>query len=107
MNIDITGQHMDVTEALKTYIHEKLARLERHFDHMGGAHVVMTVQKERHLIEAKIPIAGEILFANAEATDMYAAIDVLTDKLDRQVKRHKEKLADHHNNEGRKSRLYQ
>jgi putative sigma-54 modulation protein len=99
MQISITGQHIDITQALRTYIESKFARLERHFDNMTNIHVVLNVEKERQMAEATIHVSRGKLFANAEHSDMYAAIDGLVDKLDRQLKKHKEKLTDHHRGE--------
>jgi len=95
MQIDITGHHVDLTPALRTYVHNKFERLERHFEHVTGLHVVLTVEKLQHKADATIEVNGATLFANAIEQDMYAAIDCLTDKLDRQVKKHKEKLTNH------------
>lgn len=96
MQLDITGQHLEITDSLRNYVTEKMEKIERHFDHVGNAHVVLTVEKTRQMVEAKVNVTGGEIFANAEDTDMYAAIDALIEKLDRQVKKHKEKLTDHH-----------
>jgi putative sigma-54 modulation protein len=96
MQIDITGHHVDVTTALRSYVQNKFERLERHFDHVTGVHVVLTVAKLEHRAEATMNVSRGKLFADAVQQDMYAAIDVLVDKLDRQVKKHKEKLSGHH-----------
>jgi putative sigma-54 modulation protein len=96
MQINLTGQHLDITPALRDYVNEKIDRLERHFDNVTDMHVVLSVEKLRHKAEATMHIAGGNLFADAVEEDMYAAIDALVDKLDRQVKKHKEKLTDHH-----------
>lgn len=95
MLIDITGHHVDVTPALRNYVHAKLERLERHFDHVTGMHVVLTVTKLEHRAEATLQVNRGKLFADAVESDMYAAIDVLSDKLTRQLTKHKEKLTDH------------
>jgi len=100
MQIDLTGHHIDITAALRAYVHEKLGRLERHFDHVINAHVILTVEKLQHKAEAYMLVSGSKLFADAVQDDMYAAIDVLADKLDRQVIKHKEKVKDHHRVEG-------
>ncbi len=100
MQIDVTGQHLDVTPALRDYITGKLERLERHFDKVTNMHAVLSVEKLRQKAEATINVSGASLHANAEDEDMYAAIDALTDKLDRQIKKHKEKITDHHRSEG-------
>jgi putative sigma-54 modulation protein len=96
MQIDITGHHVDLTPALRTYVQNKFERLERHFDNVTGLHVVLTVEKLQHKAESTIQVNGATLFADATEQDMYAAIDCLTDKLDRQIKKHKEKLTNHH-----------
>ena len=101
MQIEITGHHVDLTSALRSYIESKIERLERHFDQMTNIHVVLTVEKERQKAEATIHVSHNKLFADSQHEDMYAAIDALVDKLDRQLKKHKEKLTDHHKNEGR------
>lgn len=97
MQINLSGHHMDITPALRSYVATKLHRIERHFDHVITAHVVLSVEKERRKAEANIHVNRGNLFADAEHNDMYAAIDRLTDKLDRQVKKHKEKLSNHRN----------
>jgi putative sigma-54 modulation protein len=98
MQINLSGQQVEITEPLRQYALEKLRRLERHFDHMTTTNVVLHVEKKRHLAEATIHAKGAMLHADAEGTDMYAAIDSLSDKLDRQVLKHKEKTMDHRNN---------
>ncbi|MDE2091034.1 MAG: ribosome-associated translation inhibitor RaiA [Gammaproteobacteria bacterium] len=95
MQIDITGQHLDITPALRSYVQNKFERLERHFDLLTDIHVVLTVSKLEHKAEATLPVVHGKIFADAVDADMYAAIDALTDKLDRQLKKHKEKLTDH------------
>jgi len=100
MQINLTGHHMDITPALRSYVQNKFEKLERHFDHMTNVHVILTVEKERQIAEATIHVNRGNLFADAESADMYAAIDSLIDKLDRQVKKHKEKLNDHRPGEG-------
>lgn len=91
MQINVTGHQIDVTEPLRSYAHEKVGRLEKHFDHLTTTNVVLHIEKTRHMAEATIHAKGALLHANAEAADLYAAIDSLADKLDRQVQRHKEK----------------
>ena len=99
MKVDVTGHHVDVSAALRDYVTTKLDRVERHFDHLTRAHVVLTVEKTEQKAEATIHVSGGTVHALATGQDMYAAIDGLADKLDRQVKRHKEKLTDHHRGE--------
>jgi putative sigma-54 modulation protein len=95
MNLSVTGHHIDITESMKVYISEKMEKLTRHFDNVIDVHVICTVEKLRHTAEATILLSGAKLFADATEEDMYAAIDSLTSKLDRQVIKHKEKIKDH------------
>ncbi|TWC32044.1 sigma 54 modulation protein /SSU ribosomal protein S30P [Pseudomonas sp. SJZ079] len=94
MQVNISGHQLDVTDALRDYIDEKLSRLERHFDKITNVQVTMEVEKLKQKIEATLHIAGGEVVANAVHDDMYAAIDLLTDKLDRQLIKHKEKHLD-------------
>ena len=96
MRLNVTGHHVEVTSALRDYVHVKLGRIERHFDHVGDIHCILTVEKLRHKAEATAHLSGGSIHADSSADDMYAAIDGLIDKLDRQVRKHKEKLTDHH-----------
>ncbi len=100
MQINITGHHVEVTDSLRDYVNSKFERLERHFDHVTDVHVILGVEKLRQTAEATMHISGGKLFADATDEGMYAAIDALVDKLDRQVKKHKEKMQDHHRAEG-------
>ncbi len=94
MQLNISGHQVELTEALKGYVENKFQRLERHFDQIMSAQVILTIEKQRQIAEATIRISGADLFARAEAEDMYAAIDELADKLDRQILKHKEKSVD-------------
>ncbi len=100
MRINLTGHHVDVTDSMKNYVESKFERIERHFDNVTGIHVILSVEKDRQKAEATVNVTKGKLFAEAQHEDMYAAIDSLLDKLDRQVKKHKEKLTDHHRSEG-------
>ena len=99
MQLDVSGHHVDVSQSLKGYVETKFKRLERHFDNATHAHVILTVEKLDQKAEATVHVSGANVFADAVDEDMYAAIDALTDKLDRQLKRHKEKLTNHHRGE--------
>jgi putative sigma-54 modulation protein len=100
MQINITGHHVDLTDSLRDFVKDKISRLERHFDHVTNVHVILTVEKNRQKAEASMHLSGTKVFAEAVNEDMYAAIDGLTDKLDRQILKYKEKLKDHHRLEG-------
>ena len=92
MQINISGHHVEVTPALRDYVNTKLERLNRHFDQITNTHVVLTVEKSRQRADATLHVSGADLAASAESEDMYAAIDFLADKLDRQLIKHKEKV---------------
>lgn len=96
MQLNVTGHHVDVTASMKGYVEKKLDRIVRHSDHIIDVHCILTVEKQRHKAEAKVLLNGAMVYADAVDMDMYAAIDALADKLDRRVKKHKEKLSDHH-----------
>jgi len=95
MQINLTGHHIEITEALRDYVDNKFAKLERHFDHINNVHVILNVEKLNQKAEATVHLNGGEVFATSEHEDMYAAIDGLIDKLDRQVIKHKEKLKKH------------
>lgn len=96
MQNTITGRHLEITPALKDYVNTKLARLERHYDPAPPAQVVLSVENLDHKAEAILQVKGETLFAEALKSDMYAAIDILADRLDRQLLKHKERRTQHH-----------
>lgn len=100
MQINITGHHIDVTDALRTYVSEKLEKLERHFDHVTNVHVILTVNKQSQIAEATVHVSGADLFAQHDSENMYASIDALVDKLDRQIIKHKEKIGSHKQKSG-------
>lgn len=103
MQVNLTGHHVDITDPLRAYVDEKIARLERHFDHVTNVHVILSVEKLVQKAEATVHVAGADVFADAVHQDMYAAIDALVDKLDRQLIRHKEKVKNHRGNGHRES----
>lgn len=104
MQLNVTGHHVDITTSLKGYVEKKFDRLVRHSDHVIDVHCVLTVEKLRHKAEATVLLTGATVHADATEENMYAAIDALADKLDRRVKKHKEKLGDHHALEAQKPR---
>lgn len=105
MNLNISGHHIDLTDALRNYVRSKLQRVERHFDHVIDAEIVLEVEKLQHKAEATLHLSGKTLHAEAVETDMYAAIDVMADRLDRQICKFKEKITDHHNREGQRAQI--
>ncbi len=95
MNLHLTGHHVEITAALRDYVTGKLDRITRHFDNVIDVRVILSVEKLKHKIEANVHLSGKDIFVESHDTDMYAAIDALVDKLDRQILRHKEKNFEH------------
>lgn len=95
MQINLSGHHVEVTSSLREYVDTKFLKLERHCDHINNVHVVLTVEKLNQKAEANVHINGSEVFASAVNDDMYASIDTLVDKLDRQILKYKGKQAQH------------
>jgi putative sigma-54 modulation protein len=95
MQLDLSGHHVEVTPALRGYVHKKFERISRHFEQLIDVHCVLTVEKMTHKAEATLMVRGNKIYADASEENMYASIDALADKLDRCVKKHKEKNCDH------------
>jgi putative sigma-54 modulation protein len=95
MTMNITGHHIEVTPAIRDHVKLKLERVIRHFDHVTSVHVILSVDKLQQKAEVTLHVKGKDIYADATDTDLYAAIDLLADKLDRQVVKHKEKITDH------------
>lgn len=96
MQLTITGHHVEVSPALRAYVTEKVQRISRHFDHVISIHVILKVENHQQQAEGTVNAAGKSLFAQHVDEDMYASIDGLVDKLDKQVRRHKDKIRGHH-----------
>jgi putative sigma-54 modulation protein len=94
MNLNVSGHHLEVTPALRRYVRSKLGRVTRHFDHVIDAHVILTANKMRQKAEVTLHVRGKDLHCESEEGDLYAAIDLLADKLDRQLLKYKDKLYD-------------
>ncbi|HQZ02586.1 MAG TPA: ribosome-associated translation inhibitor RaiA [Thauera sp.] len=95
MNLNITGRHVEVTPAIRDYVSSKLDRVIRHFDNVTSAAVILSVEKLKQKAEVTLHVRGKDIFVESDDADLYAAIDSMTDKLDRQVLKYKQKLADH------------
>ena len=95
MNLTISGHHLEMTPAIREYVMNKLVRIKRHFDQMIDVSVVLSVEKLRQKAEINLHVRGKDLHCEATDTDLYAAIDALIDKLDRQVVKHKECIQAH------------
>lgn len=100
MHLNLSGHHVDITDPIREYVSTKFKRLERHFDNLVNVHVILSVAKLEQKAEATIQLSGATLHADMIHQDMYAAIDGLVDRLDRQIVKHKEKITDHHRSEG-------
>lgn len=100
MNLQLTGLHLEITPALRDYVTSKLTRISNHFDHVIDVKVTLSVEKLAQKVEATLHVPGNDLHAACTDENMYSAIDMLTDKLDRQVLKHKEKNSDHHKSNG-------
>jgi putative sigma-54 modulation protein len=103
MQLNVSGHHIEVTESLRGYVESKIEKIARHFDLVSDVNCILTVEKLRHKAEATVKVNGGKIYADHTEEDMYAAIDGLTDKLERRVRKYKEKLVDHrakdiHNN---------
>ncbi len=94
MNLNLTGHHLDITPAIRDYVLTKLDRVTRHFDHVIDVNVVLSVSKLQQKVEANVHVRGRDIHCESIDPDMYAAIDALADKLDRQVLKEKEKRVD-------------
>ena len=102
MQLNVSGHHIEVTDALRGYVESKIEKIERHFDLVADVNCVLTVEKLRHKAEARVNVNGGTIYADNTEEDMYAAIDGLVDKLERRVRKYKEKLVDHRAREAHK-----
>jgi len=100
MNLSLTGHHLEITPAMRDYVHSKLERVTNHFDQVIDVKVTLSVEKLQHKVEATMHVPGNDLHVTCTDENMYSAIDMLADKLDRQVLKHKEKQGDHHRSTG-------
>ena len=100
MNLTITGHHLDITPAIRGYVEEKMSRVNRHFDQVIDVSVILSVDKLEHKAEANVHVPGKDVYVESIDADMYAALDALADKLNRQVLKHKEKSGNVHRESG-------
>ncbi len=100
MNLHLTGHHLEITPAMRDYVQSKLERVTNHFDQVIDVKVTLSVEKLKQKVEATLHVPGNDLHAECADENMYSAIDLLADKLDRQVLKHKEKQGDHHRANG-------
>ena len=105
MRVNLSGHHVDVTPALRSYVERKLSRVLRRSERVIEVQCTLTVDKLRHRAESVVYVRGSAIHASAEAEDMYAAIDALADKLGRRVRKQKERIRDHRAPEAQKHGL--
>jgi putative sigma-54 modulation protein len=96
MNLNITGHHLDVTPAIREYIQTKMTRVVRHFDHVIDTQVILSLEPLKHRAELTLHIRGKDIHCEATEDNLYAAIDLLIDKVDRKVLQHKTRTQNHH-----------
>jgi len=106
MQTNVSGHHIEVTESLRGYVESKIERIARHFDLVSDVNCILTVEKLRHKAEATVKVNGGKIYADHTEEDMYAAIDGLVDKLERRVRKYKEKMVDHHARDIHRNRTY-
>jgi len=97
MNLKLTGNHVEITDAMRDYVISKISKVTRHFDHVIDVSVILSVEKHKQKAEANVHVRGKDIFVETDGEDMYASIDTLVDKLDRQILRHKEKNLERRN----------
>ena len=100
MQVTVSGQHVEITDALREYVRRKLTRIDRHFGPVLRSHVVLHVVRNRYRVETTVHTKGTQWHTTAEDKDICAAIDRVVDKPDRQAIKHKEKVVDHYQEEG-------
>jgi|SRR5690554_1088431 len=100
MQLNLSGQHIEITDSLRDHVNKKFEKLTRHFDHMTNVHVVLSVEKLRQKADATVHVSGAELFASDEQENMYTAIENLVAKLDRQIIKHKDKITNHRQADG-------
>lgn len=103
MKLNLTGNHVEITPAMRDYVNSKIERITRHFDHVIDVNIILSVEKHVQKAEANVHVRGKDFFVEADGTDMYASIDSLVDKLDRQILKHKEKNMDRRNHDALKN----
>jgi len=104
MQLNVSGHHVEITDSLRDYVGVKIEKITQHFDIVSDVQCILTVEKLRHKAEATASVNGGTIYADHTEEDMYAAIDGLVDKLERRVRKYKEKLVDHHARDIQKTR---
>ena len=105
MNLKLTGNHVEITDAMREYVISKIGKITRHFDHVIDVSVILSVEKLKQKAEANVHVRGKDIFVETDSEDMYASIDSLVDKLDRQILKHKEKNLERRNHGALKNQV--
>ncbi len=100
MNLQISGHHLEITPAIHDYVTGKLERVTRHFDNVIDVNVILSVDKLKQKAEVTVHLSGKDVYVEVIDEDLYAAVDGLVDKLDRQIQKHKQRVQDHHRGKG-------
>ena len=100
MNLQISGHHLEITPAIHDYVTGKLERVTRHFDNVIDVNVILSVDKLKQKAEVTVHLSGKDVYVEVIDEDLYAAVDALVDKLDRQIQKHKQRVQDHHRGKG-------
>jgi putative sigma-54 modulation protein len=100
MNLQISGHHLEITPAIHDYVTGKIERVTRHFDNVIDVNVILSVDKLKQKAEVTVHLSGKDVYVEVIDEDLYAAIDGLVDKLDRQIQKHKQRVQDHHRGKG-------
>ncbi|WP_428087463.1 ribosome hibernation-promoting factor, HPF/YfiA family [Candidatus Thioglobus sp.] len=98
MQLNISGHHLDITDAIRQHSEEKLVKIKHHFDHVININMILEIEKDTQIAEATLHVSGADLFAKAQSDNMYTSIDQMVNKLDAQIRKHKEKQGDHRKN---------
>lgn len=106
MNLTLTGNHVEITPALRDYVNSKMDKISRHFDHVTDVNVILSVEKHKHKAEAYVHLRGKDIYVEEENSDMYASIDSLVDKFDRQILKYKEKNMERRNHDALKNQEF-
>jgi putative sigma-54 modulation protein len=102
MQMQLSGHHVELTPPLRSYVEKRIGRIFRRFDRLLDVQCILSVEKLRHKAEATVRLQGTTIYADAVDEDMYAAIDAMADRLLRRVRKHKERVRDHHAPEAQK-----
>lgn len=106
MNLNLTGNHVEITPPMRDYVVSKMDKITRHFDHVIDVTIILSVEKHIQKAEANVHVRGKDIFVEADGTDMYASIDSLVDKLDRQILKYKEKNMERRNHDALKNQVF-